>query len=101
MALLGLLRRLYSLDTLDTRFTTSSRTPLKQRPSDTQPRIDPAQSASGGVETSNGYAGNTRLGEKSSDISPSRWKTPEFFVYYFIFITVVPMMFKVTYDVSK
>ena len=32
---------------------------------------------------------------------PSKWKTPEFYFYYFIFIITVPYMFWVAYDVSR
>ncbi|RAL67864.1 hypothetical protein DID88_008590 [Monilinia fructigena] len=32
---------------------------------------------------------------------PSRWNTPEFYFYYFIFLTVVPYMFWIAYDVSR
>jgi len=96
MGLFAIVKRLYSLDTLDTRFTTSSRTP----PRDTQSRIDPAQPSCRTV-LSKDEKQSKRVVERTSEASPSRWRTPEFFVYYFVFITVVPMMFKVTYDVSK
>lgn len=91
-----MIKRLYALDTLDTRFTTSSRTSSR----DTQSRIDPAQ-PSGRTVLSKDEKQSKRVVERTSEVSPSRWRTPEFFVYYFAFITVVPMMFKVTYDVSK
>lgn len=90
-------KRLYSLDTLDTRFTTSSRPP----PRDKRLRIDPAQPSSGRTVSGEDEKESKTVVERSSDASPSRWRTPEFFVYYFALITIVPMMFKVTYDVSK
>src|SRR5947209_1684882 len=66
MTLISNLRRLYSLDTLDTRFTKSkSSSPIQ------------------------------------AEAQPSKWRTPEFYLYYVIFIVVVPQMFKVSYDVSK
>ncbi|KAG2174919.1 hypothetical protein INT43_005981 [Umbelopsis isabellina] len=34
-------------------------------------------------------------------LQPSRWRTNEFYFYYFAFAMVVPYMFKVTYDLSK
>ena len=77
-------RRLYSLDTLDTRFTVSANTPLKAaedaRPASTK---------------------NVRASAIASGASPSKWRTPEFFLYYFVFLTVVPMMFKAVVDVSQ
>ena len=35
------------------------------------------------------------------DAKPSKWRKPEFFFYYFCFLTIVPLMFKAVYDVSK
>lgn len=34
-------------------------------------------------------------------VQPSRWNTLEFYFYYFVFITVIPYMFWITYDVSR
>lgn len=78
------LRRLYSLDTLDTRCTAES-----HRSTKTETRIDSAQHAS------------RPHGGKENDSRSPRWRTPEFMFYYLVFITVVPMMFKVAHDVSK
>lgn len=98
MTLLQYARRLYSLDTLDTRFVTSSKTPPQERASDTRSRIDPVRPS----PTENGSSTARVSGSKAdAGICPPRWWTPEFFVYYITFILVVPMMFKVTYDVSK
>jgi protein-cysteine N-palmitoyltransferase HHAT len=38
---------------------------------------------------------------KTEAPGPPRWNTPEFWVYGFAFLTVVPMMFYCAYDVSK
>ncbi|KAL1970159.1 hypothetical protein VTN77DRAFT_6564 [Rasamsonia byssochlamydoides] len=89
MSLLQWLRRLYSLDTLDTRFTVSANTPLKA--ADTRSARDPSSSSEKVA----------RSHEIANGASPSKWKTPEFFVYYFVFITVVPLMFKTVIDVSQ
>jgi hypothetical protein len=98
MGLFAIAKRLYSLDTLDTRFTTSSRRP----PRDKRSRIDPAQPSSGRTVSGQDEKPESKtVVERNSEASPSKWRTPEFFVYYFAFVTVVPMMFKVTYDVSK
>jgi hypothetical protein len=93
MSLLQGLRRLYSLDTLDTRFTVSANTPLKTaadtRSSHSNSVRDPSSSK------------DARSQEIVNGASPSKWRTPEFFVYYFVFITVVPLMFKTVIDVSQ
>ncbi|OKL55765.1 hypothetical protein UA08_09040 [Talaromyces atroroseus] len=80
-SLLKGLQRLYSLDTLDTRLTVSSSTPIKasQQPATRDAR---AQQIAAGAQ-------------------PSKWNTPEFYFYYFVFLTVVPMMFKTVIDVSQ
>lgn len=64
------------MDTLDTRLTVSSNT-----------------------TTRNGK--DARAQEIASGAQPSRWNTPEFYFYYFVFITVIPMMFKTVIDVSQ
>jgi hypothetical protein len=73
------LRRIYSLDTLDTRFTSTAITPN----TDTR---SPAQ--------------NARANAIAQGASPSLWRTPEFFVYYIFFIVCVPLMFKTVIDAS-
>lgn len=88
MALLGFLRRLYSLDTLDTRFTSSSNTPPKQLAA--EPAIDPAKPAP-----------NEAKDARAAGSQPSKWGTPEFYLYYLVFLAAVPSMFYVVYDVSK
>lgn len=97
MSLLQYVQKLYSLDTLDPRFTASAK--AAATPSGTQ--IDPAKPSpkegGAGVKPRNG-------GQKavtSNEASPSLWTTPEFFVYYLIFLICVPLMFKAVYDVSK
>lgn len=81
------LRRVYSLDTLDTRFTAESRRSVSS--STTETAIDSAQHAS------------RRHAVANHDLHGPRWRTPEFMLYYLVFVTVVPMMFKAAYDVSK
>lgn len=88
MALLSFLRRLYSLDTLDTRFTTSSATPPKQPAA--EPAIDPAKPAPNEAKVS-----------RAAGSQPSRWGTLEFYFYYLVFLTAIPSMFYVVYYVSK
>ncbi|KAF7162316.1 hypothetical protein CNMCM5623_007661 [Aspergillus felis] len=83
-SILSWFRRLYSLDTLDTRFTASATTSLKAA-ADTRPPS----------------AKDARANAIAHGASPPNWRTPEFFVYYFVFLTVVPMMFKTVIDASK
>ncbi|EDN07191.1 conserved hypothetical protein [Histoplasma mississippiense (nom. inval.)] len=110
--------RLYSLDTLDTRFTTSSNTPLKAllasesrataADNGVLGQTDSKEPESGsGVRTK--MQTHTQLGEvreggfsgRSLTTSPPRWKTVEFYVYYVVLLIALPMMFKAAYDVSK
>ena len=87
MTPISFLRQLYSLDTLDTRFTTSARTPVKVADADpaqaTKPQDDKTSAPS------------------PAGASPSRWRTPEFYFYALVFIVVVPQMFKAVVDVSQ
>ena len=90
MASFNLLKRLYSLDTLDTRFTISSKTP---------PSVEKDIKLQGRDVPGISVGSNSKA--KPSDAQPSKWRTREFYFYYVVFILAVPMMFKVTYDVSK
>ncbi|KAJ5089951.1 Glycerol uptake protein 1 [Penicillium argentinense] len=80
-SLFAWLRRLYSLDTLDTRFTATAIPPANA--ADTRPSKD---------ARANAIAQNAR---------EPLWRTPEFFIYYLFFITLVPLMFKTVIDASK
>lgn len=88
MTLLTVLQRIYSLDTLDTRLTVSSSTPIKavsQSPTREQP-----------------LAGKDgRAQEIAASAQPSKWNTVEFYCYALVFLTMVPLMFKTVMDVSK
>ena len=79
---LSFLAGVYDLDTLDTRFTTPSSVPYK-----TATAIDARDS--------------DRAGKPDKRAEPSKWGTPEFYVYYLVFLTVVPYMFWIAYDVSR
>lgn len=93
MALLRFLRRLYTLDTLDTRFTISSTTPPKQLA--TELRIDPAKPSPTEAKDA------ARPAPRAAPAQPSKWNTPEFYLYYLVFLFAVPFMFYTVYDVSK
>ena len=83
-SLLSWFRRIYSLDTLDTRFTTSATTPLKAT-ADTRPASSK----------------DARVNAIASSAPPAKWRTPEFYVYYVVFLICVPLMFKTVVDVSR
>lgn len=87
MGLFSLLGKVYDLDTLDTRFTNSPTVPYKtvvdaRKDPDAAGRAAPASRP------------NLRT-------QPSKWNTPEFYLYYAVFIVVVPYMFWIAYDVSR
>lgn len=92
MSLVAFLRSIYDVDTLDTRFTTPSTVPYKAAPS---------KHDRGNGELSGADARRDAAAEISKRAEPSKWRTPEFFFYYFVLITVVPYMFWVAYDVSR
>ena len=88
-------QKLFSLDTLDTRFTNSSSAPPKADIS-----IDPTKPSLKGY--GNGDLRKSKSGQTVQKEGPaaSRWGTPEFFIYYVVFIICVPLMFKAAHDVS-
>jgi hypothetical protein len=97
MGLFSYIKSIYSLDTIDTRFTSNSSTPYRAV---IEGRND---SIASGVkrDDSNGGVGVKTDRNGRPIAQPSKWKTPEFYFYYFIFITIVPYMFWVAYDVSR
>lgn len=84
LAFLEWLRRLYSLDTLDTRFIVPANTPIKVA-----------------EDTRSASAKDARPNAVASKAAPSKWGTVEFFVYYIVFLIAVPLMFKTVVDVSQ
>lgn len=86
MNALQFLGKVYSLDTLDTRFTTSSRSP---------------PSATNAVRSTGKESRNERGSRKTEGASPSKWRTLEFFYHYAVFLIAVPGMFYTVYNVSQ
>ena len=86
MSLISTLRQVYTLDTLDTRFTTSSATPLKS--------VDDT-SATKAKEDTNQRASLPR------GATPSRWNTWEFYFYGLVFVICVPQMYWAVWEVSQ
>lgn len=95
MSLFSYLRRLYSLDTLDTRFTVSSTAPIGKTSSEHGVEVDkPAQSAS--VEQAKKQYQDLPIGAQ-----PSKWATPEYLFYALVVAVMLPWMFAVAINVSK
>jgi hypothetical protein len=102
MSWLRFFQRVYSLDTLDSRFVTSAITPPRASTNDIE--LSSAQGVLSGSQP-NGSSkqlqrGRTRDGV-SSDTKAPLWDTFEFYFYYFMFITVVPVIFYIPYTVSR
>jgi protein-cysteine N-palmitoyltransferase HHAT len=87
MTVITFFQQLYSLDTLDTRFTTSATTPLK---------FTNAQSAKTAESKDDG-----RPEGLASGASPSRYNTWEFYFYALVFLICVPLMYMAVVDVSQ
>ncbi|KAB8532590.1 hypothetical protein FH972_025535 [Carpinus fangiana] len=81
-------RRLYSQDTIDTRLTTSSKTPI-------QPAT--VGDASKGAQRN----GTLQQRDVQSRAPPSKWMTPEYIFYIIVVSIAVPWMTYVPYTVSK
>jgi hypothetical protein len=79
-------RDLYSLDTLDTRLTTSSKTPAKDASNAS------AKTTSKDVVTSK---------DLPPGASASKWGTPEFYLYTLVFVVAVPSMYFAVWNVSQ
>lgn len=93
MGLLGFLRSVYDVDTLDTRFTTPSTVPYKAAVAD--------QCVNGSTAATDNSKVPSVRAENSKRAEPSKWRTPEFILYVAIITAVVPYMFWVAYDVSR
>lgn len=85
MSPLSFFRSIYTLDTLDTRFSTPSTASYRTV---IDSRADP-------------LAKDEQKERIASRASPSKWKTPEFFLYYLVFAICVPLMCWIPYTVSR
>lgn len=85
MGVFAFLKKVYTLDTLDTRFTSPSSVPYKTV---IEARSDPV-------------AQREAADKIQSRAQPSKWNTPEFYLYYLVFLFAVPYMFWIAYDVSR
>lgn len=84
-------RQLYSLDTLDTRFIVPATSPPKEALKEAE--LDPA----GPLPVEHGRS----KGKAIQGVSPSRWNTTEFYVYYVSISASIFMMFKLVLESSK
>lgn len=85
MGLLSYLRKVYDLDTLDTRFTAPSKVPYQTV-----------------IDQRNDPVASREAAEDARNRAPaSKWKTPEFSLYLLVIMFVIPYMFWVVYDVSR
>ena len=84
------LKKVYSLDTLDTRFV----------PKDVshESKIDSVKPSPEELKTKQdgGRVSSPPIGAQSS-----KWKTAEFFLYYIVFIICIPLMFYTPFKVSQ
>lgn len=90
MTFLDSFKKLYSLDTLDSRLVTSSTTPARTSGSSIGDIKPPAQTV---------LQDGSR--EKIPGVQASKWNTVEFYFYYLCFLTIPFFMVKSVYDVSK
>jgi protein-cysteine N-palmitoyltransferase HHAT len=97
MDILHYFGKLYSLNTLDTRFTVSSTTPPRDT---TAESAAPAERNAKEIDRNLGRE-NSRSVQLKVQAQPSKWNTWEFYIYYVIFIVTVPQMFKAVVDVSR
>ena len=94
------LRRLYSLDTLDTRFTHSSTKPPNPCTSDKQIHLDFARPPLSGVGHRSTGGNGVQQGETYPGSLVSKWSTTEFMVYAVLVSAAVFMMVKNAYEIS-
>jgi len=83
---------LYLPETLDSRLAASSKGPLKSSEDATSIAATklPAQQVLAKQDRASG-----------SEVQPSRWRTPEYYFYMFIFLVMVPLMVNAIYQISK
>lgn len=86
MTILSYFRRIYSLDTLDTRLTTSTKIPARY--------VDEQSTKTAGKDV-------TSTTNFPPGAQPSKWRTVEFRFYALAFILILPQMYKAVWDVSQ
>ena len=94
MSFVSFLRSIYNVDTLDTRFTTPSTVPYK-------PESSPSSDGRINDPLSGAESRRDAAAENIKRAEPSKWRSPEFILYYLILLFIIPNMFWVAYDVSR
>lgn len=98
MRLLSTIRDILSLDTLDSRFTVGT----QRSSSAPRYRAAPSLATSSRSSERSPHADESRESKRTrEEAGPSRWKTPEFWLYYLVFALAIPAMFKCAYDLSQ
>ena len=97
MSMLQFSRKLYSLDTLDARFTTSSRTP----PQATASKIDLAKPTSISQEPHCVSLGGNEPKESVREIRTPRWRKVEYYIYLLSVFVLASMMVKAAVEISS
>lgn len=99
MGLVQYAQDLYSLETLDTRFVGSSKHRFPDRGKNLENELSESQRRDNGSVK---YPKPSGMSEHASQSATSpRWTSPEFYLYYVIFIVAVPLMFKSVYEISS
>ena len=86
------LRKLFSLETLDTRFFIPATVPPKEALEEIE--LDPATNVTS-------RSGRSRDSDPRHTAQPSRWNTPEYYVWILIVLASIPMMMKSVIEVSR
>ena len=95
MAIAHYIQKIFSLDTLDTRFTASAK-PSQSIALQPDP-VKPSSADSNGSLRANGAVPSQRKVEASSP----KWRTPEFYFYWLFIVVSLPLMFNAGLEVSK
>ncbi|EFX00939.1 glycerol/H+ symporter [Grosmannia clavigera kw1407] len=95
MGFLRVLRSVYDVDTLDTRFTTPSTVPYRAAVAD---RYDNGNDSS--VAADDSKISSVRA-EISKRAEPSKWRSPEYLLYIILISIAMPFMFWIPYSVSR
>ena len=85
-------KSLFSLDTLDTRFTSARGS---RQPTYEPLPLDPAK-----APLNNGLSA-FKVTSQPEVSSRARWRSPEFAFYASVFLVAIPLMFKSAYEVSN